>query len=285
MRENPIVQRIVTFFRRVGAIILAVLTLALLTLLMLFPRTMGEALDGMNGFLRLLIVVAADGALLYLIYRQVRALSGVDQSALLLRSGGAITELTSQSLQDRLQKAVQAVNGVVANTVHVEAVRGRAKLTLTVSVKSQVTNLPALQKEIVKAIDTTVRQELGVALAGQPMLQMSMVDAAQPTVPAAPSNTTPPSTVVDAGHAVPTPDDKVDEHKGLGIFRRERPPHTDEKAPAEDLPDAPLVEIAASKDPTPIAHPAVPTSDVDAPASDATPSTDDKPKASNPATE
>lgn len=279
MRENPIVQRILTFLRRVGAIIIAVLTLALLTLLVLLPRTIGEALDTVNGFLRLLILVAADGALLYFIYRQVRALSGADQTALLIHSGGSITELTPQSLQDRLQKAVQAVDGVMANTVQVEPVRGRAKLALTVSVKNQVTNLPALQKEIVKAIQKTVRQELGVALAGQPIIQMSMVDAAQPTTPMPSTSAT--------DHDLPAPEVKRDEHehKGLGIFRRERPEHQDEETPTKAGADTQVVEIAVPDDNTAIANPALPAKDVDSPAFDVTPLNDDKPKPENPATE
>lgn len=248
MRDIKIIDRILTFLRRVGLIIAAVLALAVITLLLLFPTQVGDALDAINGFLRLVLIIALDAGLLYLIYMQIRALSGANHDGLIVKTGDSVTEINAESVQERIQKAISDVPNVAGVTVKVLPVRGRAKVALNVNAHDSVRDLPAMQKEIDKALHQTVRKQLGIALAGRPHIQIDILEGV--TAPLSPPPVQPPSALTPSTEKV---DKGLSEHKSSGMPQREQSPAA--SATGETKEDIDFSEAWAQKPEASVASP------------------------------
>jgi len=175
----------VSIIRRLFVFIFGLAILVLLTILALAP----EQVASVNITVRGVLVVLADLALVVVLFRQLlRRPAKTVNGGLMVRAGGAITDVSVDSARERILRAVREVPDVISASAHVEAIKGQADVDLDVVVSGSTVNIPSKQKEIDRALRQVIGKQLGLKMAGHPRvhIQFQQVGSAAPAVPTSP---------------------------------------------------------------------------------------------------
>lgn len=169
--------------KRVYLLLVTLLLIAAIVLLLLLPQTVSSwsaAITEQSVFVRVILAALAGIGLFSLTYLQIRPDRREKATGLMMRSSGAITEVSVESTRERILKVVSAVSGVVSVDAQVKPVRGRADVELQVTVSGDDTALPAKQKEINRALSQVVDKQLGLQMAGHPRVKIQLEHHAVP---------------------------------------------------------------------------------------------------------
>lgn len=162
-------------------ILLALVGLLLITLITVFfmaPEVLNNILEGLqnvNIVLRLAVVLVLDVLILAFVYSRLRS-PRVTVEGLVVKAPGAITDIGIESARARILNGVQAVPNVIAADVNLEAVRGKAKIDLNVTVRDSNVNVPRKHQEISQALKQVINKQLGLSMLGQPRVHIHLDD-------------------------------------------------------------------------------------------------------------
>jgi hypothetical protein len=158
-----------TVIRRLFVFVAGLAVLVLLTILALAP----DQVSTVNIYVRGAVVVLVDAIIVVLLFRQLRGeRRTTTNGGLMVRAGGAITDVSIDSARERILRAVREVPDVTSATARVEAKRGRADVDLDVIVSGDTVNIPNKQKEIDRALRQVINKELGLQMAEHPRVHI-----------------------------------------------------------------------------------------------------------------
>src|SRR5687768_2177313 len=98
------------FFRRILLIVLGLLLVALITVVLLVPDTLvtiGQNLTQISPIIRTALVIVANVLVLAVLYLQVRPLPHANPNGLIVRTSGALADVSLDSAQQRILAAVR----------------------------------------------------------------------------------------------------------------------------------------------------------------------------------
>ncbi|MBL8156816.1 MAG: hypothetical protein JNM70_21750 [Anaerolineae bacterium] len=196
--------------RRLIVLLMGVALIGATAALLLVPKNVGEwagSISEVSLVIRLLLAVVIGAVLLLLTLALIRPDPRAKLPGLVMRTSGALADVSVESARERILKAVGDVKDVVSVEAQVKPVQGRADVELHVTVFGHDVRLPDKQKEINRAISQVVDKQLGLRMAGQPRVHIRIhgeETARQPTV-AAPPVTMPSSDIPDNLKTVPLP--------------------------------------------------------------------------------
>ncbi|MBL8163012.1 MAG: hypothetical protein JNJ61_13580 [Anaerolineae bacterium] len=229
------------FLKRLYLLILTVALIAVVVLFLLAPGSVnGWTGSIMEAPVLLRVLVALVVALLLgaLTTMQIRGERRNRMSGLMMRAGGAITEVSVDSARGRILKAVSDLPDVASAEAQINPVRGRADIEMQVTVFGHDVNLPAKQKEINRALNQVLNKQLGLRLAGRPRVHIQIYGEQPkptPTPELSPASAQPGSGGLIGGL--------------LGGLRRETPASD---APAAEVPPAPAVTLVEAESAVPV---------------------------------
>lgn len=183
--------------RRLIVLLMGIALIAATLALLLFPQMVGVwagSISDSSQVIRLLLAVVIGTALLLLTFALIRPDPRTKLTGLVMRTSGALADVSVESARERILKAVGDVKDVVSVEAQVKPVQGRADVELHVTVFGHDVQLPAKQKEINRAISQVVDKQLGLRMAGQPRVHIRIhgeESARQPATVAAPPATMP----------------------------------------------------------------------------------------------
>jgi hypothetical protein len=151
----------------------AAVLIAVLTVVLLAPEAVTDFIENLGVFVRLLIVVAMYGIVVFVGYRQWKN-GWRSNDGLAVTASGGVTRVSLDSARDQILKAAQDIPGVSVVKGDVESHRGKVFVRLDVSVKGGTLNLPEKQKEINDALTRVVEKELGIEFAQRPLVQINL---------------------------------------------------------------------------------------------------------------
>ncbi len=170
-------MKILNVISRVLGSVLGLLAIAFLTVLLIAPRSVADALLRLEDVLLIvrvgIVLVLYVLALLYL-YTRLRFTPRANSDMLHVRTSGAIASLTVDSVRERILKAVSAVPGVSEVSAQLKSLGGNADIELQITTASDQINIPEKQREISHAIEQVIKKQLGIALAGRPRITMKL---------------------------------------------------------------------------------------------------------------
>lgn len=177
--------------RRIGWVLLGLLLIFGLGLLLLQPQMLvliGERLGTVATGVRLILLLLASLVVLVIVYRQASRPGPGQRSGLSVRARGVHVDVNPETAREQVGAAVDAVSGVTKVDVNLVNMRGRAALTLNVTVDETVTNLPDKQRALMREVERVLTKQLGVRLAGPPNIYLTIAHkqsqtAAEPTRP------------------------------------------------------------------------------------------------------
>ncbi len=179
--------------RRLIVLLMGLALIGATAIFLLFPQLVGAWAASISEaplLIRLLLTVVIDAVLLILISTLIRPDPKAKLSGLVMRTSGALADVSVESARERILKAVGDVKDVVSVEAQVKPVQGRADVELHVTVFGHDVRLPDKQKEINRAISQVVDKQLGLRMAGQPRVHIHIhteETPRQPTVIAPPA--------------------------------------------------------------------------------------------------
>lgn len=171
------------FLRRFVLILIGILLAMLVGVLLMSPETIvsfANSIAGMTVTARAVIAIALIALILTAIFLLVRPGPRVQASGLIVRSGGALTDISVESVRERVLKAVREIDAVRSVDGQVTALQGKASIELDVIVEGEHINVPEKQKEIDRSLEQVVNKQLGLTMAGKPRVHIQLVDVAEP---------------------------------------------------------------------------------------------------------
>lgn len=165
------------FLGRILLLLLTILVIAVLTVFLLSPTTIGNwsgNISEISPVLRVIVAVLLDLVLLVLLFTQFRAARQPESTGLMMRATGTVTEVSVESARDRILKAISDVPDVVSVDAQVQPVRGRADIELDVEVLGEDVRLPDKQKDIDRALKQVINKQLGLHMAGRPRVHIRL---------------------------------------------------------------------------------------------------------------
>jgi hypothetical protein len=151
----------------VGAFLVTFTAIALLA-----PQSVGERISEISPIIRILLVVLLVVGSLGFVIQQIRRRFERQETGLLVKTSGTITEVDIASAKERILKVVNDLPGIASTSATVKAIHGRADIDLSVSVSGYDVNVPGKQKEIDRALRQVVNKQLGLRMAGRPRIQI-----------------------------------------------------------------------------------------------------------------
>lgn len=179
MRFDLLRERLAAFLSRTILWLVGLLLVIFTALSLLDPVGMSEQLGGITVIVRLLLVALLLLGTALLFYTEIRQAARSDETGLIVRAPGAITQVDISSARDRILKAVNDLPDIVSTTANVQAVRGRAEIDLNVTVRGDDLNVVQKQKEINRALKQVVNKQLGLQLAGRPHIHIQFYNPDQ----------------------------------------------------------------------------------------------------------
>ncbi len=195
--------------RRLIVLLMGLILTGVVAVIFLFPQGVSvwaASISEWSWVIRVLLAVLIGAALLLLTVALIRPDPRVKLPGLVMRTSGALADVSVESARERILKAVSDVKDVVSVEAQVKPVQGRADVELDVTVFGHDVQLPAKQKEINRAISQVIDKQLGLRMAGQPRVHIRIhtEEGAKPsTVVAAP----PPARSAVAALSSDAPDD------------------------------------------------------------------------------
>lgn len=154
------------------------LAITVITVFFIAPEPLINILNSLrnvNIVLRLAVVLVLDILILAFVYSRLRTPS-IKTEGLVVKAPGAITDIGIDSARARILSAVQQVPNVIAADVKLEAVRGKAKIDLNVTVRDSNVNVPRKHQEINQALKQVINKQLGLSMLGQPRVHIHLDD-------------------------------------------------------------------------------------------------------------
>src|SRR5690606_9945495 len=198
-------EDVVRILEKLLIVILGLLAITALTVFFVAPQALIDVLQAIiavNLAVRLAIVLVIDVAILALIYTRLRS-PRVTSDGLIVKSSGAVADISVDSARKLILAAVQKVPDVTAASADLTAVQGKADISLTVDVTGAHINVPQKQQEINRALKQVVNKQLGLDMLGQPRVHINLHDDQVPPVSVKPA--APPVTVTPAPSSLDTP--------------------------------------------------------------------------------
>ena len=153
---------------------LGVLLLVLgVTVLLTAPQLIADLLAGLNAVpraVRILLAVLIDALLLVALGRQLRQ---KPTEGLVVRARGVKAEVNIDSVQRQLNARVEEVADVLAVQTEVAADNGNARIALRVRTRPDIV-VPEKQKDITRVLRQVVEKQLGLRLAGAPVVHIAL---------------------------------------------------------------------------------------------------------------
>lgn len=184
--------------------LLALLLVAFLTVLLITPTTIVDALARLEQVVfaaRVALVVIMYLVILGLLYARLRYNPKTESDTLAVNASGAIAAVTVESVKERVLKTVGEVPGVASVTAQLKSIRGKADIDLHVTTADDKVNIPEKQKEINRALEQVIKKQLGLQMAGRPRINIQLGSVKLPT----PVATTPAPTPVVIPSTPPAP--------------------------------------------------------------------------------
>lgn len=169
-------DRVLNFLKQTVSWIGVILLCVFVTLVVLSPVAVGAQIESISPFVRLLLVVGLNGGLLGAAYLRMRQPPAKPVTGLIVRSPGAITEVSVESVRERILKTLNNLPDITAAAADVLAVHGRADVLLRVSVKGDDVNVPEKQREIDRVLKQVVNKQLGLQFAGPAKIHIQFHD-------------------------------------------------------------------------------------------------------------
>ncbi len=203
--------------RRFLLLIYGLALLALVTVSLLFPDTVANALLTLgttSPTARGIVVAVIDVAIVIALFLLIRSPRRENVDGLIVKTPGARADINISSARDLILKAVRDVPNVVSAEVKLTAPQGKADIDLAVEVAGSNVNVPNKQREIDRALRQVALKQLGLQLANQPRVHIQLVteeelrareEAARPLPPPPPVTpvTRAPETWTPAPYAEP----------------------------------------------------------------------------------
>ena len=164
-----ILERI--FFALIG-----LLLMTLITVLLVVPDAVSEGLANLVNvplLARLAVVLVLDLLVLAFLYLQLRT-PAPTSSGLIVKAPGALADISVDSARTFILNAVQKVPDVVSTEAKLEAVRGKAKIELDVTVRGREVNIPRKQQEINQALKQVINKQLGLDILNRPQVHIHL---------------------------------------------------------------------------------------------------------------
>jgi len=221
-------------------LILAVITLLVgVTVLLVSPQAVIALAEGLNSAdtagraIQLLLALLIDLLLLGLLYQLLRRAAS---RGLMVRARGAKTEVSIDSVRRQIMAQISQLPDVLDAQTEVRAERGNARVTLRVKATPDIT-VPDKQNEINRALRQVVEKQMGLRLAGPPVIHIELQTSKEPPEP--------PVEVATPPLPRPTPRPQSEPPPA---------PPVAQVRPAEPEKPAPPVPVAVAPEPAPGPH-------------------------------
>jgi hypothetical protein len=189
----------VRLFNKIITTITLVLTIPLITLLLTFPEfslmqaklSIGyleaqlDSLDSSNRLIMIAVAVGLDLVILGLLFANLRR-PPRERAPIRLKKGG-VAEVTFHAISQRIRANVGELSGVVEVIPYIEAPRRRVFITLDVAIDNH-TNVPQTASEIVRIVQQTVGEDMGLAMAGKPAIHIRQTPLGSEGAPSGSNN-------------------------------------------------------------------------------------------------
>ncbi len=162
-----------SLIRRVLLALGVILLVLVVAVLLTAPQLIADLLAGLNAVplaVRILLAVLIDALLLVALGRQLRQ---KPTEGLVVRARGVKAEVNIDSVQRQLNARVEEVPDVLAVQTEVAADNGNARIALRVRTRPDIV-VPEKQKEITRVLRQVVEKQLGLRLAGAPVVHISL---------------------------------------------------------------------------------------------------------------
>lgn len=166
------------FLRRLTLLLYGLALLALVVVLLLFPDTVADALRSLGDVpstTRGAIAVVVGFVIVVAIFLMVRSPRVEHKDGLIVKTPGALADVSISSARERILKAVLDVPNVVSADMRLQAPQGKADIDLAVEVAGTNINVPEKQKEIDRALRQITLKQLGLQLAHRPRVHIQLV--------------------------------------------------------------------------------------------------------------
>lgn len=166
------------FLRRFAILLYGLALLALVSVVLLFPETVADALRslaGVNSTIRAAIAIVVGFIILIALFIMIRAPRFNNQDGLIVKTPGALADVGIASARERILKAVEAVPNVVSADMKLSGIQGKADIDLSVEVAGSNINVPNKQREIDRALKQVTLKQLGLQLASRPRVHIQLV--------------------------------------------------------------------------------------------------------------
>lgn len=125
-------------------------------------------------FARVVVVLILYIGLLAVLFSRVRTPKRTQTDALTVRTQGAETAVTVESVQNLVLKTVRGIPDVADVQADVKSFDGKADITLNVVTENDTVNVPAKQREINRALDQVINKQLGLQMSGRPKVNVQL---------------------------------------------------------------------------------------------------------------
>lgn len=170
-------------FNKIITIITLILLLPLITMLLALPefalsqvRLGVDSLEallatfvGNERLIMLAIAAGLDLLILGLLFANLRR-PPRESAPIRLKKGG-VAEVAFHAIAQRIQISVSELPGVIEVIPYIEAPRRRVFVTLDVAIANYA-NVPQTAAEIVRVVQQTVGEDMGLAMAGKPSIRI-----------------------------------------------------------------------------------------------------------------
>ncbi|MBN1246918.1 MAG: alkaline shock response membrane anchor protein AmaP [Anaerolineae bacterium] len=205
---------------RVVIVIVCLLLIAGLTALFLLPQIVLEGLGrwmldwgnyfyGLDPWVRLgigvILAIVVDLVLLLVIFFEVRR--SRNRFIRVQQVAGGMANISIESVVELLQHRLDPLPGVIEVTPRIQAKGNRVSARVEAGV-NRGTNVPQTANQLIKTIQSVLTDELGLQIAGQPEVQVTVVrrkGEGAPAIPAGEAAPPPPTATFRPPSAGPTP--------------------------------------------------------------------------------
>lgn len=183
------------FLKRLYLLLLTVALIVVVVLFLLAPGSVSSWVSSMMEapvLLRVLVTLVIGLVLGAVTGMQIQGERKNRLTGLMMRAGGAITEVSVESARGRILKAVSDLPDVASAEAQIKPIRGRADIEMHVTVFGHDVQLPAKQKEINRALNQVLNKQLGLRMAGKPRVHIQIYgeqSSPAPVQPPQPENT------------------------------------------------------------------------------------------------
>lgn len=180
-------MKVLNTLNRVVIVVVCLVLIAALTALFLLPQIVLENLGrwmldwgnyfyGLDPWVRLgigvVLAVVVDLLLLLVIYFEVRR--GRNRFIRVQQVAGGMANISIESVVELLQHRLDPLPGVIEVAPHIQAKGNRVAARVEAGV-TRGTNVPQTANQLIKTIQTVLTDELGLQIAGQPEVRVTVV--------------------------------------------------------------------------------------------------------------